>query len=422
MEAAPLAVERDEAGHERVAGEVLFTGAGRSLDVAQAAGFEIISAQPLATMDAAMAHLRVPVGMSVEQAVQVLNAIGPDVLATANNVYRGADANVAPAPARTAARVTPRAAPRAPVGVLGIIDTGVNPRTLPGSAILSQHAFAGPAPIAREHGSLVVALAIEEGMRVHVADVFRPTDNGGAAASADSIAAALDWMIANNVAVINVSIEGPNNAVLAALVERAVRRGHVIVAAAGNGGPFARPAFPAAFEGSVAVTAIDVEDRPYMRANRGDYIAFAAQGVDLNLMHGENEVIVSGTSFAAPAVAARIATQLRRPSVTEARAVLGALQSEAIDLGAPAATPSSAGARCANSGNVARQSPCFSPCKGEEQVAIYKSGPFALVGVASGELRGAGAELGEAAGGLGRGARASGSAWSRAWVNGTRHG
>jgi subtilisin family serine protease len=329
-----MSVERDEFGAERVAGEALLTGTSRDVDAARRAGFEVISEWPLIAAGGEIARLHVTVGMGVNDAVAALQSVAPQALVSANHIYRGSEAHVS----RTAR--TRRASAAAIVGVLGIIDTGVDTSSVvTPSAILSQHAFAGVAPIAREHGSVVAALAIEHGMQVHVADVFGQSADGGLAASADSIAAALDWMIANNITVINVSIEGPNNAVLAQMVRRAAERGHVIVAAAGNGGPLARPAFPAAFEGSVAVTAIDDNNRPYMRANRGAYIAFAAPGVELSVRTTEADLVVSGTSFATPLVAARIAERMSHPSPRRARDVLVALQSQVIDLGAPGRDP-----------------------------------------------------------------------------------
>jgi|CXWL01.1.fsa_nt_gi hypothetical protein len=330
-----ISVEHDEAGEERAVGEALLTGTHHDIALAREAGFRPISETPLATLDCAIARLAIPVGMSVEQAIAVLHAIAPNALVTPNSIYRSSQAFIAPSRAASAARAL------APfVGVLGIIDTGVSTRAMERPAgVLSQRAFAGQAPVARAHGSAVAALAMSQGMRVHVADVFGSSADGALVASAESIAAALDWMIENNVPVINVSIEGPGNAILAELVRHATQRGHVIVAAAGNGGPLARPAFPAAFAGSVAVTAIDGNDRPYMRANRGGYIAFAARGVNLSVGAGDDQHTVSGTSFAAPLVAAQIAARLHIPSAARARIVLEDLQARAIDLGAPGRDP-----------------------------------------------------------------------------------
>ena len=142
-------------------------------------------------------------------------------------------------------------------------------------------------------------------------------------------------MIANGVAVVNISVEGPDNAIVAEMVRRAARRGHMIVAAAGNGGPNAGPSFPAAFEGVLAVTAIDENGRPYFRANRGAYIDFAAHGVDVSVDVGGMISRVSGTSFASPVIAAEAAVQLHAPSPADSALALTQLRERAEDLGAP---------------------------------------------------------------------------------------
>jgi subtilisin family serine protease len=87
----------------------------------------------------------------------------------------------------------------------------------------------------------------------------------------------------------------------------------VFVAAAGNGGPDAPSAFPAAYEEEViAVTAVDRNQRVYDQANRGRYIDVAAPGVRIwtALPHGQAGV-QSGTSFAAPFVTAIVASIYR---------------------------------------------------------------------------------------------------------------
>jgi minor extracellular protease Epr len=108
----------------------------------------------------------------------------------------------------------------------------------------------------------------------------------------------------------------------------------VLVAAAGNGGPAAAPAYPAAYPGVIAVTAVDEQGRVYRRANRGGYIAFAAGGVHVENRYSKaSSATVSGTSFAAPRVAAEIASRLAAQPRPEVQQVLDRLHSEAVDLG-----------------------------------------------------------------------------------------
>jgi hypothetical protein len=148
------------------------------------------------------------------------------------------------------------------------------------------------------------------------------------------LARALDRLLALRVPVANLSLGGAGDAVQRAIVERALGRGLVLIAAAGNGGPDAPPVYPAAWPGVIAVAAHDAADRPYARGNRGDYVTLAAPGVELWLPLDGGRY-VSGTSFAAPMVAARLAwAAARGEPVTP-----GALCGRARDLGAPGRDP-----------------------------------------------------------------------------------
>ncbi|PCK05859.1 MAG: hypothetical protein COA42_17795, partial [Alteromonadaceae bacterium] len=77
---------------------------------------------------------------------------------------------------------------------------------------------------------------------------------------------------------------------------------------AGNSGPDAPPVYPAAQQGVTAVTAVDAALRLYDQANHGDYIEFAAPGVDVWAADAQEAgQYHTGTSFAAPFVAAALA-------------------------------------------------------------------------------------------------------------------
>ncbi len=96
------------------------------------------------------------------------------------------------------------------------------------------------------------------------------------------VAAAFGWMARYRVAVINVSLVGPRNALLERVVASLVSRGHLIVAAVGNDGPAAPPLFPAAYDGVVGVTAVDQRHRVLFEACRGKHLDVAARGADLS--------------------------------------------------------------------------------------------------------------------------------------------
>ena len=131
--------------------------------------------------------------------------------------------------------------------------------------------------------------------------------------------------------VINMSLEGPPNRVLGEVVRRAQAKGCVVVAAAGNGGPAAPPAYPAAYPSVVAVTAVDAAGAIYTYANRGDYITFSALGVDVRTPISTSKL--SGTSYAAPVVAGLVARRMRRQDVRDAAAAVETLKLQARHIG-----------------------------------------------------------------------------------------
>jgi len=326
-------VERDTAGRERVRREVLMVADQRSIDSVRDAGFSIISERPLTAFTETLARIRVRRGRSVEQTISELQALAPLASIAPDHLFRPSGDEVV----TTGAETAPAPAAAINTGHVGVIDTGAD-ISWPALAhsIVRTEGFADGGYTSRAHGTLVSEIVARSGAHLTVADVFGVDADNRLIAPAAAIASALDWLVASGVRVINISIEGPDNFVLAHVIKRALAADVAIVAAAGNGGPAAAPAFPAAYPGVIAVTAVDENGEVYRRANRGDYIAFAARGV-----HVESEYesatskakTVSGTSFASPVVAAAIARRL--DGSVGLGAVIDSLKSEAQDLGAP---------------------------------------------------------------------------------------
>jgi subtilisin family serine protease len=203
---------------------------------------------------------------------------------------------------------------------IGLIDSGVEPSV----SVTTQRAFATDAPVAGAHGTTIAGLlsSAAPGARIYAADIYGGAPTGGASSA---LARALSWMASEGVPVINVSLVGPRNRVVEAIVAGLVTRGFVIVAAVGNDGPAAAPLFPAAYEGVIGVTGVDARDRVLVEAGRGAQVDFAAIGVQGR---------ARGTSYAAPIVAARLAAQLSTPSAATAQSAINAMRSDARDLGA----------------------------------------------------------------------------------------
>lgn len=218
----------------------------------------------------------------------------------------------------------------------GLIDSGVAAHPSLASSI-EQRGFAKGAPSVGGHGTAVASLIVGNGAvkgaapgaPLRVADVYGRDPAGGGALA---IARALGWMAASHVSVVTISLVGPRNPLLERAVKQAQARGMIVVAAVGNDGPAAPPAFPASYAGVIAVTAVDRKDRALIEAGRAAHLDYAAPGADMGAAGGKGGVMrVRGTSFAAPLVAGRL--YRLRGDMDRAQA-LARLATEARDLGA----------------------------------------------------------------------------------------
>lgn len=227
---------------------------------------------------------------------------------------------------------------------LGLIDSAIEKehvslqRTQLTSLSFVDHGLLEPI----SHGTAIASiLAGESGdfrgllprAQVYAASVFYYSTEHGDHATTKSILLALDWLVQKRVTVINMSLSGPHNPLLQQAVAEVIRQGIFVVAAAGNGGPGAAPAYPAAYPEVVAVTALTRDDNAYFQANHGAYIDFAAPGVGITAASGKDDFTeVSGTSFAVPFVAAILALA---GSGEVAEQTVQRLQNHAVDLGKP---------------------------------------------------------------------------------------
>ena len=156
------------------------------------------------------------------------------------------------------------------------------------------------------------------------------------AVACSDIVLALAALVAAQVRVINMSVVGPDNAILAAMVRKVLERSIVIVAASGNDGPNAAPLYPAAYPGVIAVAAVDAHQKVLMEAGAGDHVRFAAPGADmLAAVPGGGFEIVRGTSYASPLVAGLLAGLMAREIRSDYGAVVQELAATARECGKP---------------------------------------------------------------------------------------
>lgn len=165
-------------------------------------------------------------------------------------------------------------------------------------------------------------LGVAPGARVVAIRTFSPTSRDNAGGTTWHVQEAIYRAIREQVRIINMSLAGPADTRIEKAVAEARARGIVVVAAAGNNGPSAPAAYPAAYPGVIAVTATDNRDQPYTHANRGNYIAIAAPGVDVFVVAPNAAYsITSGTSIATAHITGIIALMLSRNPMLDPDAV-----------------------------------------------------------------------------------------------------
>ncbi|MFQ3207290.1 MAG: minor extracellular protease Epr [Glaciecola sp.] len=176
--------------------------------------------------------------------------------------------------------------------------------------------------------------ALLTGAHLYSAEVFYRQSDYAQGATLNAMIEAINWLIEEHVNVINMSLAGPDNAILKAVINAALEKGVFIVAAAGNEGPAAAAVFPAGYEDVIAVSAIDQNQQPYRWSNQGSHIDYAALGVNVLTAQSQDRTgRESGTSMAAPVVSAALACTLASIPEFNRIAILSALAAKAIDLG-----------------------------------------------------------------------------------------
>jgi len=188
----------------------------------------------------------------------------------------------------------------------------------------------GVAGVIAAHGKLTGAAP---SVQILAATAFGRIDSRG---TGMDILKALDWAGTSKADIVNMSFTGPDDPEQHIQLVALHRRGAVLIAAAGNGGPTSPALYPAADPEVIAVTATDSDDNLYAQANRGAYIAVAAPGVSILVASpGGSYALRSGTSFAAPQVSGVAALLLERNRKLDPLAVRSILTATARDLGPP---------------------------------------------------------------------------------------
>lgn len=310
-------VDWDDRHEPARAGELLLLDPDvESLARAADTGFALIEQGEIGDLGIAYARLATPRGEPLARAIAQLRRALPGHEITADQLHFPSSTASAKASGRPAA-----ALPKG--GTVGVIDGGI----AGSDRLAGQGAFATGAPKANDHASAIASLLKGAGTaRIYGADVYGTDPAGG---NALAIARALGWMAAQRVPVVSISLVGPANPLLARAVGAARARGIVVVAAVGNDGAAAPPAFPASYPGVIAVTGVDGRGRVLIEAGKAAHLDYAAPGADMTaLVPGKGRIGLRGTSFAAPLAAARIAARIGQGK--DAGAALRAANGEAL--------------------------------------------------------------------------------------------
>jgi len=330
------------------------------LSALTAQGFEVIEELLVPGLAATPRRLRIPEGTTLAAARASVRALPTGQNADFNHYYRSEafdeDCEALECPARRMIdwpELSDRVSGCGGGVPIGMIDTGINDahETFEGADLevlrLSPEAFT---PSRALHGTAVAALLVGDpgtrspglvpSARLVAVDAFyrRGSDER---ADVFTLIAALGQLSERGVGVINLSLAGPPNTVLEEVVGRLVgEQDIVLVAAVGNDGPRADPAFPAAYAEVIAVTAVDRDRVVYRRAIRGAHVDLAAPGVAVwTAASISGARWKTGTSYAVPFVSAAAAIlREERPELT-APEVGAELLRLAIDLGDPGRDP-----------------------------------------------------------------------------------
>lgn len=292
-------------------------------------GFSVIESRPMRRDAGVVVRIGVPADMAAREALDRLQAGLPDAPSAYNHVYTPSGETL------SANTLTPTGGgyPGAQAGLVAVIDG------FSGGEVMHHEVktfVRKRAAIA--HGDHVVSVLVNDLMalgyatpeRLLAADVVEQANGTAPSASIIGLIDALDWASAEGAQVINISLSGPPNKVLETVVNEIARDGTLIVAAVGNSGPATRPGYPAAYDSVMGVTAVDSAGAPYIYAARGPQVELSAEAVSIGATSsGES---LSGTSFAAPRVAALAATLIQNQSAVDVRSGLHRI---AADLGAP---------------------------------------------------------------------------------------
>lgn len=338
-----LVEESVENGWRAVEREWVLIASESDITILKELKFDILSYKELKNIGMSVVRFKTPVGYSKANLEQKL----PNRLKAQlgrNHIYEAnAEDNSKKTTARKSIKINKVEKNACTKSIkIGMIDTaieGAHPAFVDVN-IKQKYFLADEFETPKNHGTAVAGLLIGKGellpllpeAELYAASVFYKRKKYSQGATLIHLLQAINWLVEQQVPVINMSLTGPPNPVLEQAIKGASKNNTVIVAAAGNEGPAASPRFPAAYNQVIAVTAVDNEKIVYRWANQGDYIDFSALGVAIKTARSDKSFgAESGTSMASPIVAAHFACQVQKANSQDL--AIEQLKKRAVDLG-----------------------------------------------------------------------------------------
>jgi subtilisin family serine protease len=309
-------------------------------------GLTISEAEPIGLIDTLVLRLAINDGRSLEEVIAALENDPRVVYVGRNRIFRSQGQSKAASPQYAITRLNVRAAHELATGrgvTIAVIDTAadLDHPALAKAVIRSKTLREDAMP--SDHATQIIGLIVAGGLLLGAAPAaeilslpafLQEAGGHGSYSTTMILLRALDLSDRDGARVVNMSFAGGEDRLLTEALDAMDRRGRVMVAAAGNGGPGAAPAFPASHHAVIAVTAVDASDGLYAMANRGAYVTLAAPGVDVLAPAARGAYsLATGTSHATAYVSAAAALMLETSPEATAEKIRSALIATAIDLG-----------------------------------------------------------------------------------------
>ncbi len=316
-------------------------------DVARTLGFSVTERVRLGSLAIELYRIRIPPGASEPEARQTLAARFPGLTIDFNHQFEMQAPKDYQDQMARAVIGWKKATPRCGAGItIGMIDASVDvthPALRGRNIEFRSFHRKERRPGSADHGTAVAAILVGTpewggllpGAELKAANMFELNETGREVGNAVGLLKSMNWMAAEKVLAINLSVAGGDNKVVRLALKKAKKANLVMVAAAGNWGSATRKAFPAAYADTLGVTALATGNVIYKKANSGDYIDFAAPGVRVYTAdRGRGGRLQSGTSFAAPFITVLTALQIKSQGRKDAAQLRKLMQPMALDLGA----------------------------------------------------------------------------------------